>query len=118
MESNAEEGVMINMDRRNFLKGAALAGGAAALTGLVGCSPAASKSDSGAASAGDAGASGSAVSKSWRDKPEPIEDIAETVECDVVVVGAGAAGTCAVLASVEAGAKTVCIQKSPMVMTH
>lgn len=109
---------MINMDRRNFLKGVALAGGAAALTGLVGCSPAASKSDSGAASAGDAGASGSAVSKSWRDKPEPIEDIAETVECDVVVVGAGAAGTCAVLASVEAGAKTVCIQKSPMVMTH
>lgn len=107
----------MNIDRRGFLKGAALAGGAAAFTGLAGCAPASSKADS-TTSATSSNTTDSATAKSWRDSPEPITDISETIDCDVVVVGAGAAGTCAVLAATEAGAKVVCLQKSPMVMTH
>jgi fumarate reductase flavoprotein subunit len=55
---------------------------------------------------------------SWRDVPEPITDIAEVVEADVVVVGAGIAGVCSALKAVQEGAKTVCLQKSPYVLTH
>ena len=108
----------MELDRRNFLKSAMVAGVAATAAGLVGCSPRAKPdSDASTAHAGPA-AEGANAAKTWKDAPEPITDIAETVEADVVVVGAGASGTCAALAAVEGGAKTVCIQKGPMVLTH
>lgn len=46
------------------------------------------------------------------EEPEIAEsEIAETVECDVIVVGAGHAGTFAAASSVENGAKTILIEK-------
>ena len=44
-------------------------------------------------------------------KPEPITDITETKDYDVVVVGAGAAGVPAALSAFEAGAKVALLQK-------
>lgn len=46
------------------------------------------------------------------EEPEiPEGDIAEVVECDVLVVGAGHAGTFAAASAVENGAKTILIEK-------
>ena len=44
---------------------------------------------------------------SFMQAPEPIAKVAETVDCDVLVIGAGAAGTPAALSAVENGAKVV-----------
>lgn len=98
---------MAKISRRDFLKGSA-AGvlGAAALCS-VGCSPAPKAADeateadaavsdgasTGSASAPADGASASA--SSWRVAPDPVDEsaIAQVITADVVVVGAGHAGT-------------------------
>ena len=87
------------ISRRSFLKGAAAATLTAALAGTTG----------GIAFAEDKAEEAAAEEKTstWYDaeyfaKPEPITDIAETVDTDVVVVGAGNGGLVAA-ASAEAG---------------
>ncbi len=102
----------MKLNRRDFLKGATVMGGTVAIAGLSACAPKSVVDESRQTESEEMAA------KSWRDKPEPITDIAETVDAEVVVVGAGAGGTCAVLAAAEAGADVVCIQKGPIVMTH
>lgn len=124
---------MEGIDRRNFLKGAALSMGAAMTLGVVGCSPAAPKTGNASAEPAQSAseeqvqasskepvqaAAEPAAPKSWRDVPAAIADIAETVEADVVVVGAGASGSVATLAAAAGGAKTICIQKGDMVLSH
>ena len=51
---------------------------------------------------------------SWDAVPEdiPADQIAETVDTDVVVIGAGLAGCCAAIAAAEEGAKVVLIEKT------
>lgn len=51
---------------------------------------------------------------SWRDVPEAIsqEQISETFEADVVVVGLGYAGTAAFRAAAESGVRTIGLEKS------
>ena len=81
----------IELNRRTFLKGAVSAAGAAAL-----CAQASSMVKvAGAEEAADAA---------------PI-NIDETVDCDVVVVGAGMAGLCAAIAGAEAGLNVVLLEK-------
>lgn len=79
---------MTSMDRRSFLKGSVLAGvtGAAAM-GLAGCSPQTSSS----AADADAGAE---AAVDWLGEPPVIDeaDIADTIDVDVLVCGAGTAG--------------------------
>jgi len=50
----------------------------------------------------------------WEVKPTPIAeaDIAETVEADIVIVGAGTAGVVAAHSAAEAGAKVVLLEKT------
>lgn len=104
------------MDRRDFLKGAAVTGGAVALAGLVGCAP-----DKGAASgsAKDT-AQASAEASTWRTPPAAVsdDDIAETLEADLVVVGAGNAGCVAAVTAVEDGASVILLQKGDTVYCH
>lgn len=85
--------------RRSFLVGAgALGVGAAA--GLAGCGPqqAAESSECGKAAVAD-----------W--PPEAISDIAETIDAEIVVVGAGVSGCNAAYTAAEAGADVVVLQK-------
>lgn len=102
----------MSLNRRTFIKGTAFAGGAAALLGLAGCAPAASSD----VKAADTGSSASG----WRTAPDPIPDdkITETVEADLVVVGAGNAGCVAAVSAVEDGASVVLLQKGSTVFCH
>lgn len=90
------------VNRRNFLKGAAV-GCIAAGTGMLsGCAPTVSSSDATVENERD-----------WKTPPEAIDAslIKETVEADLVVVGAGTSGIPAALTAVENGAKTVLLEK-------
>lgn len=93
-----------DLSRRGFLTGSAAVGALAAF-GLAGCSPAAS---------GDKTVSGSkkdAAKTTWRDQPEAPE-ITETVEADLVVVGAGNGGIVAAATAAQNGAKVIVLEKA------
>lgn len=95
------------LSRRAFLGLGATAAMAAGAAGLAGCSPQAS-SDAASAGASDAGAAGG---PSFLTGPSPIaeSDIKETVEADIVIVGAGLSGISAARAAVESGAKNIVV---------
>ena len=77
------------VDRRNFIKGGAMAAGALGFAALAGCAPKDSAKDTSMASTAGEG---------WDD------------EADVVVIGLGG-GMAAVLAAVDAGATVIGIEK-------
>ena len=80
------------INRRNSLKGAPVTGAAAAAAGaLPACSPAA-PADAADAKSSSKGGETTGAKHTWEEAPEPIADIAETQDFDVVVVGAGLAG--------------------------
>lgn len=101
----------MDVSRRGFLKGAALAGGAAAMVGLAGCGP----QSSATAKEGDTKSETNSGKHPWEYVPEPIEDISEEKDYDVVIVGAGIAGISAAEAAARNGAKTVVIERSSQV---
>lgn len=95
-----------SMDRRSFLGLSAL-GALAAGAGLAGCAP-----QQGNASASTADAAGGA-SQEQASGGIPRKEGSSTKECDVVVVGAGAAGLMAALKLSEAGKKVIVVEKAP-----
>lgn len=101
MSKDQEKG----LSRRSFLTGAAAAG-AVAVAGLAGCSPAA---PAGSGSNGGATAGGT---WSWETAPKPITNFAETIDTDILIIGAGIAGLCtAASASEEADVKVLVVEK-------
>lgn len=86
------------ISRRNFLAGITATGALAAAGALAGCAPQA-QAEGGKSGKADADAQGS-----WRDKPEMPADIAETLEADLVVVGAGNGGLVAATTAAQNGA--------------
>lgn len=105
----------MELDRRSFIKGGVALGGAAALAGLAGCaSPAQSTPENGGTEQKPEAA------KDYKAKPEPIKDdqITETLEADIVVVGAGNAGAVAAATASEEGASVIVLQKIESVYSH
>ena len=104
-----------SMDRRSFLKGAFATGAVAtaAVTGvgtLAGCA-AQPKEGKAGASASDSKAAGGAYEFETAPDPIPEGDIKETVDADVVVIGAGFSGLCCALAAAENGANVVMLER-------
>lgn len=103
---------MAEITRRNFLTGAALAGVAAAGAGLAGCS--ASPSSSGSSSSGSSSATQAAgtAQYEWEIAPDAITDIKETVETDILIIGAGLSGCACACSAVENGGKVTVVEKT------
>ena len=107
-----------NVSRRTFLEasGTVLAGAAA--MGAV--SSTALAEEAGASTGMPVGPNGMAAGPdaaglhSWEIAPDPIaeEQISDEEDCDVLVIGAGLAGTCATMAALEEGAKVITIDKT------
>lgn len=107
----------MELNRRDFLKGAGAVGalGALGTVGLAGCSSTSTSSET--ASSSDAGSgtlSAESLSEgkwSFEIAPDPIadSDIAETFSADVIVVGAGMSGTCCAVSAAEGGLSVILI---------
>lgn len=121
------------LSRRAFLGLGGVAVAGAAMTGIVGCAP----SNTETSSSGSSGEGSSSTNTSggglpvaengatagpdvaglhsWEIAPEdiPASDITDTVDCDVLVIGAGLGGACATMAALEEGAKVITIDKAP-----
>ena len=100
----------MTLSRRSFVKGGAVAAFASLGTvAMAGCQPA--SSTTGAKEEPQALAQGN---PSFFQAPEPVaeDSITQTIDADVVVVGAGVAGMCAARGATEKGAKVVVIEKA------
>lgn len=100
-----------SIGRRQFLAGTALAATASTLAmGLGGCAPSA-----GAQLSSTEGSNAQTSAKSWEMAPEMPGDgeFVETVEADIVVIGAGLAGVSTACRAAENGANVVVVEKAP-----
>ena len=104
-----------SISRRNFLTGAAVALGGAAAAGVAGCAPSTPQEK-----LSETGAAASGTRWSWETKPEPIADdeIVETIDTEICIVGLGSAGTTSAMAAAQSGAKVVVLQKLDKVITN
>ncbi|ANE23116.1 MAG: FAD-dependent oxidoreductase [Eggerthellaceae bacterium] len=101
-----------NISRRSLLRGAGLSAAGVAALGMFGCaSPSSSSSKKEEAAKADG-------QHTWEVKPDPITDIAKTVDTDVLVIGGGYSGTCCALSAAENGAKVVLVEKDAMLNGH
>ncbi|MCI9208273.1 MAG: FAD-dependent oxidoreductase [Adlercreutzia caecimuris] len=102
----------VPLSRRSFLLGGAMAGAAAA-AGLAGCAPQSATQVAATGSEAPAAGGAATTASDWLGvEPAIAEDeIARTVECDILVVGAGTGGLFAACAAAEEGAKVVVLEK-------
>lgn len=100
-----------NFSRRSLLKGAGISAAGVAALGMFGCGSPKTASSSAAA----AGASGT---HTWEVKPDPIKDVAKTVDTEVLVIGGGYSGTCCALSAAENGTKVILVEKDAMLNGH
>ena len=88
--------------------------GAGAAFGLAGCSGGASESESKApADHANAAAAPEAGQPAFLTPPDPIaeSEIAETIDCDIVICGAGICGLPAAMLAAESGANVHVVEK-------
>lgn len=103
------------ISRRNLLKGAALSAAGVATLGVVGCAP---KQGDGQPDGPAAGVSDG--NHTWEVKPDPIpeDQITETVDTEVLVVGGGYSGTCCAFSAAENGANVILVEKDAVLNGH
>lgn len=104
----------INLDRRSFLGLGVLATAGVVATGLTGCSTEASEEATAPAAAA---VTEETSTSDWLGAPQEINDgdVVETVEADVVVVGAGNGGMFAAASAAEEGAQVIVLEKMSIV---
>ena len=107
-ETKATQG--LGMSRRGFLMGGTAAAALAA-AGLAGCTPQGGDSGSDASAADGEDAE---TTSSWLGEAPGItdDDCVDTLECEVLVVGAGHAGYFAATAAAEEGAQVMLIEQA------
>ena len=105
-----------SLSRRSFLTGAAAAGALATVGALAGCAPQAKGEAAATDTAANGGSGAAASAADWLGEAPQISDAdcVETVDCEVLVVGAGTAGYFAAASAAESGLKTLLIEKSTM----
>lgn len=96
------------LTRRNFIKGAAYAAGASA---LASCAPRVVEAT--ATPAADV----AATSGDWLGQEPVVDAIAETVESEVIVIGAGTGGAYVAASLLEKGVKVIVLEKNANVAT-
>ena len=101
------------LTRRSFLTGAAAAGALAAAGLATGCAPQA-KGETAGTEPQAASPAAPASADAWLGEEPQITDAdcAETIDTEVLVVGAGTAGYFAAASAAESGAKVLLIEKS------
>lgn len=100
----------MEMDRRHFLVGAGIVGTALGMGALAGCSSDTQESPDQRGVSGSSTSNGmskelSEMQWTFEIPPEPVSDsdIGETIEADIVIIGAGVAGLTCAAASLQAG---------------
>ena len=96
---------MSSISRRDLLKNAAAGSAAVAALGIAGVASA----DEAAPAAGQ---------HSWEVKPEPITEVAETVDCDVLIIGGGYSGCSCACNAAQNGLNTVLVEKDDVLNGH
>ena len=109
MSENVQE-LKGGISRRSLLKGATLGAAGVAAMGLFGCS-----SDN---SSSDGTTDDSSGTHTWEVAPDPITDIASTVDTEVLIIGAGYSGTCCALSAAENGAQVILVEKDNVPNGH
>lgn len=97
----------MELNRRDFLIGAGSFGALGALGALAGCSPSKKEPSEKVESAG----ASQNAKHTWETVPEPLTDIAEEKNYDIVVVGAGMSGLATAEAAARNGASVVVLEK-------
>ena len=105
------------ISRRTLLRDAALGASAVAALGASGAMAAEKSSASSAADSatGDGAAAGK---HSWDVRPEPITDIAQTVDTEVLVIGGGYSGAACACNAAQNGAKVILVEKDDVLNGH
>ncbi|WP_165043082.1 MULTISPECIES: FAD-binding protein [unclassified Adlercreutzia] len=85
----------LELNRRTFLKGMAAAGVASAGVLAAGCAPTAGSTSSEGESTGTGSSEEARYSFEVVPEPIPEEEIVETIDCEILIVGAGIAGNAA-----------------------
>lgn len=98
----------MDINRRSFLKGALVTGAAAAAAvALPACSPSTQSTTTSTTTSTE-----NIGKHTWDIAPEPITDIAETKDYDIIIVGAGLAGLSAAEAAARSGAKVAVLERT------
>ncbi|MCI9261604.1 FAD-binding protein [uncultured Adlercreutzia sp.] len=101
-----------SMSRRSFLGLGALAAAGVGAAGLAGCAPAASgNSEAALSETGTEGTAAASGQPAFMTAPAVPTDVADTKDCDVLVLGLGLSGICAARAASEAGVKVIGVEK-------
>ncbi|MGI1660044.1 MAG: FAD-binding protein [Desulfitobacterium sp.] len=107
----------MSFTRRDFLKGATLTAAGVAMTGILGGCNSASTNTPAAPTDSSGDKAAPVKSTKWYDegyfqKPAPITDLAEKIDVDVVVVGAGNGGCVAAVSAADLGAKVAWVEQN------